>query len=1333
MNSFFPVPLHESDSRTRNAVCRFTVALVLLAAAISLRAQSADDGFDPNANGTVRVVVVQPDGKILIGGDFTSVFVPDGDPPDVMRNRIARFTPGGLLDEGFNPNANGTVNSIAVQADGKILVGGAFTSIGGAARNGLARLDPVTGAADSFDPNANGAVNTIAVQADGKIFVGGAFTSICGASRNRIARLDPVTGAADSFDPGASDTVNTITVQADGKVFVGGAFTGIGGATRNRIARLAPATGAADSFDPSANGTVNTIALQVDGKVLAGGAFTSIGGQARNRIARLDAGTGVADSFDPNASGTVNSIVVQSDGKVLAAGAFTTVSPNGGAALARNRVARFERDGLADRTLNDLNSGLIYATANQADGKILIGGKFSSILGVPRANIARLNADGTLDQFFDPGAIGDSRIGAVYAIAVQPDGKILVGGAFYQIGGVARRNIGRLYGNGVVDGFDPSPSDPGGGNGGVYAIAVQPDRRVLVGGEFSNIRGQGRRSFARLDPESGEADSLQLYLDYGDVFAIAVQPDGKILVGGDYFFRGDNERPFSKLGRFDGVTGVADSFYPDPNGTVNTIALQPDGKVLIGGAFSNIGGQPRNQLARLDPATLAADSFNPNAGGGRVNAIAVQSDGKVLVGGQFSSIGGAVRSQIGRIDGTTGSADSFDPYFDREVYSIALQADGKVLAGGAFTLITGVTRRGLARLSNDTAAFGNLAATRSTVTLTRNGSGPQFSRVTFEQSADNGATYTFLGSVTVRSTPPTPSYTLPGLNVLTGQNVLLRARGYYRTGYGNGSESTEERVQTVSLPPQAGIGVFTGASTSAADERTNNVGIHLFPDTAVNIPSAQTFTIKNVGIRDLTGLALAKSGANPGDFTLSAIGATTLAPGASLTFTVTFAPGAIGARSATVQIASNDLNENPFRINLSGTGFIPQLTIDQPTGTGVPNGGGKDFGQVQVGVGTPLIFTVRNPGQGELILSGTPRVAVSGTNAADFTVTTQPGPVLGSGDPVNVTNGGFELPVLPAGRGSNTALGWDVGSSAAIFSNGAIGSGNGAVLCVNNAPEGRQAAYVYNDTFTNNNSYLSQAINFSGTGNYLIRFFLVRANPQSFLPNDVEVRMDGTLLRAISHTEQPDDVWRSFTVSYTCPGSGNHTLSFGGTRPQDPLLPNGLYASCIDGVQIVGATTFRVDFNPSATGPRTASLSIANNDSTANPYTITLTGTGVTPLEAWRLRYFGSTAESGNTANLSDFDGDGLANLLEFAFGLDPTLASSAKLPAVQNSGGNLFYSFPEPPGIGGITYGAEWSTTLQANDWHTIADTGVAPQHLFSVPIAGQPALFLRLRITAP
>ena len=225
--------------------------LVLLVTAIQARAQNAVDGFDPNVTGPnnyapVTVMVVQPDGKILIGGTFSSVL-------GVPRNHVARLNPDGTLDTAFDPNVSGdpnlytTVYAIAVQADGKILVGGRFTSIGGQTRNGFARLEAATGLADSFDPAATGdSVSSIALQADGKILVGGSFTNIGGQARQSMARLDAATGLADSFDPNVNGSVYAIAVQADGRILAGGYFL----FPRSCIARLDPTTGLAeDSFD----------------------------------------------------------------------------------------------------------------------------------------------------------------------------------------------------------------------------------------------------------------------------------------------------------------------------------------------------------------------------------------------------------------------------------------------------------------------------------------------------------------------------------------------------------------------------------------------------------------------------------------------------------------------------------------------------------------------------------------------------------------------------------------------------------------------------------------------------------------------------------------------------------------------------------------------------------------------------------------------------------------------------------------------------------------------------------------------------------------------------
>ncbi len=319
-----------------------------------------DTGFNPNANGLVYAIAVQSDGKILLGGLFTTLSPNGGG--TVTRNRMARLNPDGTLDAAFDPNADGIVESIAVQTNGQILAGGFFTTIGGETRNFIARLDATTGLADSFDPNADAIVSAITLQADGKILLGGSFESIGGQPRNHIARLDAGSGLADSFDPDASHAVVSIAIQADGKILAAGQFMRIGGEFRNRIARLDPTNGSPDSFDPIADNAVNSIVVQADGMILVGGSFTTIGpsdrpdgnfGQVRNYIARIDPTTGLPDSFNPNANDPVSSIAVQSDGKILAGGLFTTLAPNGGTAVTRNRIARLEADGRLDRTLRE--------------------------------------------------------------------------------------------------------------------------------------------------------------------------------------------------------------------------------------------------------------------------------------------------------------------------------------------------------------------------------------------------------------------------------------------------------------------------------------------------------------------------------------------------------------------------------------------------------------------------------------------------------------------------------------------------------------------------------------------------------------------------------------------------------------------------------------------------------------------------------------------------------------------------------------------------------------------------------------------------------------------
>ena len=349
---------------------------------------------------------------------------------------------------------------------------------------------------DGFNPGADGEVKSVAVQPDGKILVGGWFYNLGGQPRNRIGRLNPDGTLDTTFNPGADAGVQAMAVQTNGRILVGGQFATLGGLPRVRIGRL-NADGSPDTaFNPGARGTnsdVEALAVQTDGKILMGGSFTTVGGQTRNNIARLNADGSVDAAFNADTDFDVWDLAVQKDGKIVVGGNFGTLDGQ-----PRRGIGRLNADGTMDTTFNNLGTsafGSVRVLALQADGKILVGGSFTTLGGQPRSNIARLNADGTVDATFDPGASG-----GVNALAVRPDGKIVVGGFFTTLSGQARANIGRLNADGTPDmAFDP------GADSLVNAVAMQTDGKLLVGGYFNALGGKPRKNIGRLNADPVKA------------------------------------------------------------------------------------------------------------------------------------------------------------------------------------------------------------------------------------------------------------------------------------------------------------------------------------------------------------------------------------------------------------------------------------------------------------------------------------------------------------------------------------------------------------------------------------------------------------------------------------------------------------------------------------------------------------------------------------------------------------------------------------------------------------------------------------------------------------
>lgn len=348
----------------------------------------------------------------------------------------------------FDPAANNAVNALLVQPDGAILAGGDFTVIGGQNRNHLARLSPIDGSADpAFNPNVDAAVHCVVRQPDGKLLISGAFTAVGASPQGRVARLnaDGSVDAGFAADvTGGTTSVLSMALQDDGKIVIVGEFTAVSGVSRARVARLNTDGSLDPSFNPGTgvNSRVYDVALQADGKIVIGGAFTSYNGQSRFVLARLSS-TGTLDTtFLPALNNVVRAVIVQPDGKIVATGNFTTANTT-----AQLRIARLNPDGSLDATPNPAVDAEISATTLLSDGRLLVGGVFDHVLGVVRARAAVLLADGALDESFHDPALN----GRVLAFAEQTDAKILVGGTFNQIAGYPRTYIARLNADGSLD------------------------------------------------------------------------------------------------------------------------------------------------------------------------------------------------------------------------------------------------------------------------------------------------------------------------------------------------------------------------------------------------------------------------------------------------------------------------------------------------------------------------------------------------------------------------------------------------------------------------------------------------------------------------------------------------------------------------------------------------------------------------------------------------------------------------------------------------------------------------------------------------------------------
>lgn len=658
---------------------------------------SVDAGFNAVVTSTnpatqykvgVYAVAIQPDGKILIGGWFDTV---NGEP----RLNLARLNPDGSLDTGFGSPSTGpndTVFSILPMADSKVLIGGQFTAIGDDQRNCVARLlangalDPSFGTDMELCTGVDACVFDIAPWGQNKILVAGRFDAVNGFTNKCLAVLNP-DGSTDtnfvcevSALPGEwpYGYVYTVLVDQDGGILLGGDFVTVNGLTRQNLARVLPDGSTDTSFQCDVEWAPVWKLLELDSaRVCVVGGFATVGGYARPVIAAI-ARTGQVDlSFRHGRVGfagtyplEIRAVAELPDGKVLAAGAFNSIQD-----FSVSGVARLNSDGTVDTNFTCQLRGLsmwepaqVRSLVLEPDGKTVVGGYFKVPNGAGSFmyGLAQLLPNGTVNTNFAAGLSGVvddwDNPGWVHALLKQPDGKILIGGQFGKVHGVVRRNLARLNSDGTLDlTFSPSVGGPWEW---VTSLGYQSSGRIIVAGYFTSVNGIPRTNLAclRLD---GSVDpnfpTVPIYPSWDGLYAVAIQPDDKILIGGRFSRVYAREIcAIARLlpnGELD-TSFVAGGVYFDTGpGVVWALAVQPDGKILIGGSFNGVNGQPRTCLARMSPEGYLDSSFGQDlpgfqwrdGRGANVYAVLPVSNNRILVGGDFELANGVPMSCLAKV------------------------------------------------------------------------------------------------------------------------------------------------------------------------------------------------------------------------------------------------------------------------------------------------------------------------------------------------------------------------------------------------------------------------------------------------------------------------------------------------------------------------------------------------------------------------------------------------------------------------------------------------------------------------------------------------------------
>jgi uncharacterized delta-60 repeat protein len=886
---------------------------------------------------------------------------------------LPAFAAEGELDPTFGTGgvvttAIGAGRCLTLQSDGKIVMAGASGTSFVTARylsNGALDTDFGTGGSVVSDPVGGyfAGVAGVALQGDGGILVVGyAF----GSTKTDFLVRYTASGALDTTFNGTgiltlpfstSDSL-AVAVQGDGKIVV--AASGSGYAVARYLSTGAPDLdfGTAGVVDQNVGyfGNVRCMALQSDGKILVGGKAYSFSTGFGSALIRLNGDgsldTGFSGSGLVSGSGEIDGVAQQADGKIVTTGGPTT--------------ARYNDDGSADTDFNGTGSVTtnLYTTtfgqsvALQTDGKIVVGGYFAH--GGYRFAMLRYTSDGVLDNSFNGTGFATLDIGSsdqAFSVALQGDGQILLGGnsdnnfALVRYQGIPAAPVPPAVTIASVDGLSQTTAtlhgtvNPKGSTttaqfeygtdtsyGSIATLTLLPDdgltpqvvSAVLTGlttHTLYHYRLSATNSFGTT--QSGDATFTTQPVSAPEL--VVEQPAGTELqptlthvVAWGYNLQGQTTVPVEaqsdvraiSAGGFHSVALKNDGSviawgYNEHNETTVPVAAQSGVKAISAGAFhtaalKNDGGVIAWGSDSSSQATVppAAQSDVTAISAGVSHTLALKSDGSVIAWGSNSSSQTTV---------PVAAQSSVTAISAGDIYSMALKSDGSVIAWGS-------DRSGKATVPAEALSGVTAIATGDNHALALKSDGSVIAW------GDNG-----VGQATV------PVAALSGVTAISAGyslSVALKSDGSVVTWGDNGVGQA-----TVSAAAQSGVTAVSANGYHVLAIVGMGSPVAFASQMAGTSSAAKSFTVRNSGTAALIVSSVSVTGGNVADFTVDTTGMLTSIPaGGQTSFSVTFAPVGIGARAATLRIASNDADENPFDIALTGTGF----DATPPVISGVP-------------------------------------------------------------------------------------------------------------------------------------------------------------------------------------------------------------------------------------------------------------------------------------------------------------------------------------------------------------------------------------------------------------